>query len=99
MKFHRYGNVAIDSDGVIFSGISWFPTPQEIFGTATPLTTTVLSNEEYRADKIAKRLWQVPDLSWVLDILNSFPTGVSEYTRGATVLYVPLARLRSMGLI
>lgn len=99
MKFHRYSNVAIDTDGNYFSGISWFPTPDEILNGTTPLETIVLPNEQYRPDKIAKRLWQVPDVSWILDVLNSFTNGVSEYSQGTKILYVPLARLRAVGLL
>jgi len=99
MKLHDYSRIAIDQTGQMFAGISWFPTPTEIFGTDAPLQTTILDSEDFRPDKIAKRLWGAPDLSWVLDVLNGFTNGISEYSRKTVILYVPLKRMHTIGLI
>lgn len=100
MRLYDYSNLNIDTDdGSYFAGISYFPTPTEIIGDGTTYSTEITEDEHYRPDKIADRLWDLPDLSWVLDILNDFQEGISEYTRGTTIYYVTLERLRTAGIV
>lgn len=99
MRFHDYSPRAFDENGVPFAGVSYHPPAIEIFGSEAPLRTKVLDSEHLRPDKVAKRLWGVPDASWILDTLNDFETGIIEYSKGTEIIYVPLARLRAMGLV
>lgn len=100
MRMFDYSNIAVDTDtGLYFAGISYFPTVLEIIGDGIVYTTQILGEENYRPDKIADRLWGIPDLNWVLDILNDFQNGIQEYTRNTTIQYVSLEQLRKIGFI
>lgn len=100
MRFFDYSTVELEEDtGELFSGISYFPTPTEIFGDEIVRTTELRADEIYRPDKLAKRLWGVPNANWILDILNDFETGIKEYTKNVEIKYVTAERLRSLGLI
>lgn len=99
MQLFDYSSPNIE-DGQYFAGISYFPTPTEILGQDTEIFTTIVkTNEIYRPDKISQRIWQTADLSWVLDIINNFETGVKEYALGVEIRYVSTQRLRDLGLI
>jgi hypothetical protein len=100
LQLHDYSLLAVDNKkGIQFAGISYFPTPEEIFGDDIVYTTTVESDEHYRPDKVADRLWNIPDLNWILDVLNGFENGIREYTMNTTIKYVTIDRLKKIGLI
>jgi len=100
LRLHDYSQLALDSTtGIYFAGISYFPTVTEIVDDDIIYTTEILSSENYRPDKIADRLWGIPDLSWVLDVLNDFQEGIQEYKRGVTIKYVSFDRLKKAGII
>lgn len=101
MQLFDYSNLNFDTKKQLyFAGISYFPTAFTILGENTEvLYTNVKANEIYRPDKISQRLWQTPDLSWVLDLLNDFETGIREYSFDTELRYVTANRLRDVGII
>jgi hypothetical protein len=52
----------------------------------TLLSTTILSNENFRPDKISYRLYGNPMLSWILDDANSF-YHMKEYYANRIIKY------------
>ena len=60
---------------------------------------TISLVEQYRPDKIAYLYYGNPDLHWVLDVVNNFYNGFSEYIEG-TEIRVPLTQtLFEMGIL
>jgi hypothetical protein len=98
MKLFDYSNVMLDNNEY-FAGISYFPIKEQIIGDDVVSITQVSLHEQYRADLIADRLWGLPDLNWVLDILNDFETGIKEYKVNTEIKYVSLLQLKKIGII
>jgi len=94
-----YSSINIDIDNSFFAGISYFPTAEELVGDGDYTYTEILPIEEFRPDKIAYRVFGNQNLHWILDVLNDFPNGITEYTRGKTIKYVSLAQLQNLGII
>ena len=99
MQLFDFSGLKIDENNNKFAGISYFPAINKMVGNTSLLTTIVLDNEEYRPDKISDRLWGSQNLSWILDVLNNFETGIIEYTKGTTIQYLSLDRLIKIGMI
>ena len=97
MNYFNYGNLYIENNQP-YIGISYAPNALDIQGTELLQYTKVKSNEIYRPDKIAQRLWGVDD-SWPLDILNNFKNGIKEYTLDTEIAYVSTASLKAIGLL
>lgn len=62
------------------------------------LKTTVDSSEIFRPDKIAYRLYGNPLMSWVIDEVNSFYNGFSEYYINREIYYPSTDALEIMGI-
>jgi len=99
MLLQDYAVLNIDENNLPFSGISYFPTSTELFKDTDILYTEVMNDESYRPDKIAYRLWQSQNISWILDVLNDFENGIKEYKRGTSLKYVSVTRLKAIGII
>jgi hypothetical protein len=59
--------------------------------------TYIESNEIYRPDKVAYRLYGNPMLSWIIDDANSFYS-FSDYTINKEIYYPSLEALELMGI-
>lgn len=56
-------------------------------------------HEQYRPDKIAYNYYGSADLHWVLDVVNNFYNGFSEYTEGTEIKVPTLNTLYDMEII
>jgi hypothetical protein len=61
------------------------------------LKTNILTTEQYRPDKISYRLFGDPNLSWLLDDINSFYS-FSEYYLGREIYYLGTNGLSAIGI-
>ena len=55
--------------------------------------------EQYRPDKIAFNLLGDQSLDWVLDEINFFHHGISEYVAGLEINYLAREYLRLIGIV
>jgi len=96
-RYHDYAETFRDEKNKIFTGISHAPdlSQYEIYFK----THIITPSQEFRPDKIAHALFGSPDLSWVLDIINDFTNGISDYTRNTTIKYLPQNKLISLGVL
>jgi hypothetical protein len=60
---------------------------------------TIKIHEQYRPDKISYLYYGTTDLHWVLDVVNNFYNGFSEYTEGTEIKVPTLSTLYTMGII
>lgn len=96
-KYHEYANYFKDTDNKVFSGISY---PPNLLAYSNYFKEyEIAPEEEYRPDKISFELWGVEDLSWVLDVINDFTNGISEYTRYRKIKYLSAERLVNLGIL
>ena len=96
-KYFDTANMYVNLENMTFSGLAY---PYNFFIYEDDFKeTTVAPNEEFRADKIAYRLWDSQDLSWILDIINDFENGISDYTIGTIVKYLDTETLINIGII
>ncbi len=101
MKYEDYSqvhNVVDDISGLIYalSGISQYPDfyPYKNYFKSYIIT----SDKKFRPDKIAFELFGAPELSWVLDCVNTFYHD-EEYYIGRKIQYVDRDVLTSMGIL
>lgn len=59
----------------------------------------ILSEEQYRPDKIMYNLVGDQSLDWVLDCINHFTNGIEEYYAGREINYLERDALRKIGVI
>lgn len=59
----------------------------------------IKSEEQYRPDKIMFSLVGDQSLDWVLDCINHFTNGISEYYPGREIDYLDRDALRAVGVI
>lgn len=62
-------------------------------------TYRIKPEEQYRPDKIAWKLLKSQDLSWILDSINNFETGIKEYTQDRIIYYLDIQFLNNLGII
>lgn len=74
-------------DNIQYRGTS-YPSKVVTINKDALLTTTVATNEIYRSDKIAHRLYNDSSLFWLIDHANNFKHGFKEYYRGAKIFYI-----------
>ena len=91
MSLWDYSNI-IQNDDKNISSICYTPNLP-----ITLLSTTILSTENFRPDKISYRLYGNPMLSWVLDDANNF-YHMKEYTANRSILYPSKQALDIMGI-
>lgn len=92
-----YGNILSYAENEKnFSHLSLCYTPQLPLKTSM-LKTTILEKENYRPDKVAYRLFGDPNLSWILDEINSFYS-FSDYYLGREIYYLTQQGLLSIGI-
>jgi len=96
-KYFEYSETFRDIDNKFFSGMSY--TPNLLAYSNFFQEHIITPEQEYRPDKIAYYLWGLQDLSWVLDIVNDFTNGISEYTRDTTIKYLQTKKLVELGII
>jgi hypothetical protein len=72
--------------------------PQDFPIVKSLLKTTVSASEVYRPDKIAYRLYENPLMSWVIDEVNGFYNGFSEYYINREIYYPSTDALDIMGI-
>lgn len=78
----------------LYSSISYTPR----LPVRSSLRKTIIgSDEAYRPDKIAFRLYNNPLLSWVLDEANSFYS-FKDYTINKEILYPSIGALEMMNI-
>lgn len=92
---YSFARVVSDEDGVLRTAIAVIPK-MPIEGM---ILDTVGSDETYRPDKIADRLFGDPSLSWVIDEANNWYNGLSEYRIGRQFYYPDESTLRLMGIL
>lgn len=98
-SYFNYGNIISDVDDktlkeVVYTSISY--TPNLPLKTSM-LKTTILQTENFRPDKISYRLFEDPNLSWILDEINSFYT-FSDYYAGREIYYLGPNGLSSINI-
>lgn len=96
-KYTDYSSTFIDTENNIFSGLAYVPdlsVYQQYFKEHI-----VTDAQEYRQDKIAYELWGSQDAGWVLDVINDFTNGVSEYWSGRAIKYLDYNTLITLGLL
>jgi hypothetical protein len=92
-----YGSVLnYTEDQKNISHLSICYTPKMPLKTSM-LKTTILEKENYRPDKVSYRLFGDPNLSWVLDEINSFYL-FSDYYLGREIYYLTETGLKSIGI-
>ena len=57
---------------------------------------TIKDNEEFRPDKVSFSIYQNPDYDWVLNLLNDFKHGFSDYYSGREIKYLSSADLKTL---
>jgi hypothetical protein len=83
-----------DSVTITYSSIAY---PPKLPLKQSMRRTIVSSDEIYRPDKIAFRLYNNPLLSWILDEANSFYS-FSDYTINREIYYPTTEALELMGI-
>jgi hypothetical protein len=63
------------------------------------ITHTISLVEQYRPDKIAYLYYGNVDLHWVIDVVNNFYNGFSEYTEGTQIKVPTPQTLFEMGIV
>lgn len=102
MKFFDYAErLTIQEENKDFSGISLYPDILKVLKADENMFNTykIPGNEEYRPDKIAFTLYQNPDSSWILDAINDFSNGISEYYTNRIIIYPQYEALANLGII
>ena len=61
------------------------------------LKTNILDKEKYRPDKVSYRLFDDPNLSWIIDEINSLYS-FSDYYLGREIYYLDTNGLKSIGI-
>jgi hypothetical protein len=79
---------------ISYSSISY---PSKLPLKKSMLKATILSNEQYRPDKVSFRLFEDPNLSWLLDDINNFYS-FSDYYLGREIYYLGTKGLGSIGI-
>ena len=96
-KYFDSAEIFKDTDNKFFAGISY--PPNFLLYSEFFREHIITSEQEFRPDKIVYELWGVEDLSWVLDIINDFSNGISEYTRDTVINYLPLNKMMELGIV
>ena len=91
MSLWNYSGI-IESDDKSISSFCY--TPQL---PITLLSTTILSNENFRPDKVSYRLYGNPMLSWIIDETNNF-YHMKEYYANRIIKYPSKEALNIMGI-
>lgn len=86
-QFAKIFSDEILKDNILYRGIS-YPNRSVTIDKSNLLSTTVGTNEVFRSDKIAHRIYGTSQLFWLIDHVNNFKHGFKEYTLGATILYI-----------
>lgn len=95
----EYATTVFSRNNEIFLQRHTGPIYHPKFPTSGYIIHTVEINEQYRPDKIAYLYYGFAGLHWVLDAVNSFYNGFSEYTEG-TEIKVPLKQtLFDLGIL
>jgi hypothetical protein len=69
------------------------------FPTSGYIIHTISLVEQYRPDKIAFLYYGNVDLHWVLDVVNNFYNGFSEYVEGIEIRIPTPQTLYEMGIL
>lgn len=96
-NFFDLAGILYDDNNIPFKDISNIPS-FEIYKDRYQ-THTITPQEEYRPDIISWNIWDNEKLSWVLDAINGFTHGYSEYTSGTQIYYLDSNILQSIGII
>jgi len=102
MNIFKFAEILkIKDDNKDFIGISNYPDIlKDLDGNSNLFGVhKIASNEEYRPDKISNNLYQNPDLSWVLDVVNDFEHGISEYYVNRIIIYPVIGALSKLGIL
>ena len=95
-QYHDSSEMFIDENNKMYKGLAY---PYNFYDMNEYEEYIILPTEEYRPDKIANKLWDAPDLTWILDILNDFTNGISEYRSGITIRYISQTTLTNLGIL
>ena len=95
--YHDYAEQFLDSENKVYAGLSYPPNFYD-YGQYFK-THKITVKEEYRPDKIANTLWHSGDSAWILDLINDFQHGISEYTRNREIKYIEYDILLAAGVI
>lgn len=95
--FFSYADNLTDEDDSdkVYLGISYVPDMR----ADNYKKHIVKEDEVYRPDKIALKLYNSQDASWILDIINGFEHGIEEYTIGAEIKYLSKIKLEDAGIL
>lgn len=98
--YHDYANIItfIDDTTKKEKTLSSISYPPDFPIERSLLKTTVQANEIFRPDKIAFRLYDNPLMSWVIDEVNNFYNGFSEYYINREIFYPSTEALDIMGI-
>lgn len=104
-----FGKSLFEYAPIIKGDINTFDDSREYIGVAiTPKMPTkglretkVRTNEKYRSDKIADRLWDDPTLTWILDEANNFmgKDCFMKYEINAVIKYPDRNALQILGIL
>lgn len=89
-NYFQFANIFTDEtmkDNIRYRGIA-YPGRSIAIDKSKLLETTVETNEIFRSDKIAYRIYGTSQLFWLLDHVNNFKHGFKEYYLGAKILYI-----------
>ena len=95
MKFFQ--NCSTINDGVTtYIGLCRIPNFPE---KKHFLKAYILQNESYRPDLVSLRLLGNVNYAWVLDEMNNFYHGFSDYQSGKEIFYLKKEDLKALGYI
>ena len=93
MKFFENCSIIYNTSHIGICSISQLPQEKHF------LKTYVLQNEQYRPDLVSYRLFNNVNYAWVIDEMNNFYHGFSDYEAGRQIFYLKKEDLSALGYI